>query len=520
MNFTYENNSNNTYLVYEFSENDVLDTVNIGMLTNNKIKGLAPAIFTQTDLIKYVKYNVSAKVPISQYFDGIVNKKKLVNVFSGILEAILIAEEYMIPVESILLNLDYIFVDVSTNEVLIICLPFVMENSVDLNFFFKNIMFSTQFDSSENCDYVAKIINYLNNRAAFSTSDFRKLLVEMSGTASAKPQVQAVASVTNVQVPQQTQAATVSTPIQTAVPNVQPTNNVVSSNVNVATPPVATPVMNNINKGQYNAMPTPGVTPVKNGVPGVPQIPVENQGKKSNKKDNEQKKGGLFSKLMGNSNKKEGKKADLNTGFAIPGQPTSIKDYGSKGNNATINSANNGVVNNGVVNNVPSTPIANITNQSSQQPVQATQSYSYSPQQSNFVNPPVQSAPVNFAETTVLNQNTSSETTVLGAVNNVAKEKLPVLIRIKNNERIVLNKPRFRIGREKSYVDYCVLDNNAVGRSHADVIVKLDGCYIMDMNSTNHTYVNGEIIQSGTEIKLENGDKIFLANEAFEFKIM
>lgn len=61
--------------------------------------------------------------------------------------------------------LEYIYTDVSTCETVVICVPTVIkaENQVDLGTFFKNIVFSTQFDQTENCDYVAKLINYLNS---------------------------------------------------------------------------------------------------------------------------------------------------------------------------------------------------------------------------------------------------------------------------------------------------------------------------------------------------------------------
>lgn len=38
---------------------------------------------------------------------------------------------------------------------------------------------------------------------------------------------------------------------------------------------------------------------------------------------------------------------------------------------------------------------------------------------------------------------------------------------MKNNEKIKLVKPVFRIGKEKSYVDYFIGDNTTVSRSHA-----------------------------------------------------
>ena len=92
------------------------------------------------------------------------------------------------------------------------------------------------------------------------------------------------------------------------------------------------------------------------------------------------------------------------------------------------------------------------------------------------------------------------------------------MLRLKNNERVQINKPVFRIGKERSYVDYFIADNSAISRSHANVITKEGEFFVVDTNSTNHTYVNGNMIQSSTEVKLNHGDKVRLANEDFEFK--
>ena len=93
----------------------------------------------------------------------------------------------------------------------------------------------------------------------------------------------------------------------------------------------------------------------------------------------------------------------------------------------------------------------------------------------------------------------------------------PYLLRVKNNERIPINKPSFRIGKERSFVDYFIADNTAISRSHANILNRDGEYYIVDTNSTNHTYVNGVMIQSNVETKLTHGAKITLANESFEF---
>ena len=123
INFTYENQGSSTYLVYKVGEDDVIDTMSLGMITNNKIAGIAPTVFTQQDITKYFKYNVTAKITVKQFFSGPVNQKRLVGVFKAVTEAMMSVEEYMLDINSILLDLDCIFADVTTCETVLICLP-------------------------------------------------------------------------------------------------------------------------------------------------------------------------------------------------------------------------------------------------------------------------------------------------------------------------------------------------------------------------------------------------------------
>ena len=126
---------------------------------------------------------------------------------------------------------------------------------------------------------------------------------------------------------------------------------------------------------------------------------------------------------------------------------------------------------------------------------------------------------MNFGETTVLGGGNVGETTGLGAAPVADTVVRPYLIRAQNNERIVLDKPVFRIGKEKSYVDYFIGDNTAISRSHANIIAKDGEYYVVDTNSTNHTYVNGGMIQSNVETRITHDTRIRLANEEFTFKL-
>lgn len=518
MDFTYENQGTNTYLVYKLVEDDVMDTMSLGMLTNNKISGLAQTIFMQMDDTKYIKYNVSSKVSVCQFFSGPVNKKRLIGVFSGIVDAMISAEEYMIDPNSIILDLNYIFADVSTCETVLICLPLEKENNTktDMGMLFKNIVFSTQFDRTENCDYVAKLINYLNGSPVFSLTDFKKVLddinmadnaskVQITNSEVSKPQPSPGASVPKMQKPQMRQPAPASkNEYSYAVKPKQ--SNVANSTINPIREMEAGGYSgnNNIPNISQSARQMAAAQEVKNEKK-ISMFGLLTHYSKENAqlyKMQKQQKKEMSAHNAAAVNKPDKKKQLMD--FAIPGQAVPI----SHGNmaqqqNQALHMKQHGENVQSVRQNMQTVPM--MQTNFNQQP------------QYYQTNSTVQS--VNFGETTVLNMNGNiGETTVLGAACE-NEEKKPYLVRKKNNEKILIDKPVFRIGKEKSYVDYFIGDNTAISRSHANIITRDGEYFITDTNSTNHTYVNGVMIQSNVETKLADGIKIKLSNEDFEFRL-
>ena len=93
----------------------------------------------------------------------------------------------------------------------------------------------------------------------------------------------------------------------------------------------------------------------------------------------------------------------------------------------------------------------------------------------------------------------------------------PYLMRIKTNECMIIDKPVVRIGKEEKYVDLTIGGNAAVSRSHANIISREGSYYIVDLNSTNRTYVDGQVIPSNVETLIKHGSRITLANEEFAF---
>ena len=93
----------------------------------------------------------------------------------------------------------------------------------------------------------------------------------------------------------------------------------------------------------------------------------------------------------------------------------------------------------------------------------------------------------------------------------------PVFTRRSTGETFVVDKPVYRIGKERAKVDLCITDNKTVSRVHATVHFRGGECFLTDNNSTNRTFINGNPVPVQTEIKLKGGDVIKFSNEEFDF---
>ncbi len=488
--FTYENLGATTYLVYELSDNESIDTMSLGMLSNNKIDSILPVIFTQMDTKKYIKFNVSAKVSMKQYFTGVINKKTCLNTLSGILNALLEADEYMIDTNCFILDQEYIFVDVAGN-IHMACLPVISENRSSNQYlsFFKNMIFNMRLDEAESSIYFTKLVNYLNSNHVLSLIDFKKLIESLKQ--------ESVANRPNVTdkpvVPKK--------PVTPEKPKVVE-KPVVPQKVNIPEKPVG-PVRP---EGPGGSGKSGGLSksPVVN-IQGV-EIPVGEESADNSNDGNEKKMSMLYllrnfskenleiyksqkddkkGKDSGKGKSKKDEKKE-NDNFVIPGQevalqPDPIKIPG-KANEEQENKICDLPVEKKPEAKIPASVI----------------------EEDEFVG-------------TVLIDNDDMDETTLMDENDDNSAEMPYLLRKKNGEKIYINKPFFHIGKKREAVDYCISDNKAVSRKHAMIIFHGSDYYIIDTNSKNHTFINGSKIQSEVENKLEHGVKVRLADEEFEF---
>lgn len=109
---------------------------------------------------------------------------------------------------------------------------------------------------------------------------------------------------------------------------------------------------------------------------------------------------------------------------------------------------------------------------------------------------------------------TEGETSVLSSMeySNIT----PYLVRLRTNALVPIQKSEFMVGKS-SDCDYQVSDNRKISRRHCSFRISNGECYIRDEGSTNHTFVNGKMLQAGFDVMLQNDDYIRMADEEFKY---
>ena len=538
----------------------------LGMLTNNKIKGFAPAIYTEIDNQKFIKYNVSSHVTLSKLFMGDVRKMRLLKTFVNIVDAMQMLDAYMLDRRTIMLDRDYIYVDASTSDVSMICVPVVDEFApIDEREFFKNIIFSVSFAANENGDYVARILAYLNSVELFQLQDFKKML---EGLMSEQPAV----GMQNVQPAmgapymqnnpyQQTPAGAPAQPqmnmkpavMQQPVPPVQPQNRPTDigqepaiQNVYVSSGASAKDIklakreemLKQQEEERAREMAKNPIAPenVDMGfaVPGMstnqyaskpkaaaPAVPAKKASKGKKNSGSSEDDISLFY-LMQHYSKENKEKYKA------------AKERKKSGNTATeapVAKKQASVIKPMAASAVQQPPVSN--------PYQAAPAQPQAP----VMNNPYQAAPVqpqapvmnnpypapqmpamggmqdDYDQTTLIKNTGNTDdagTTVLNAATKV--ERHPYLYQVKNGRKIYLDKKTNRIGKNREVVDICIDGNPAISRCHAIFYRVDDACYIEDLNSTNGTFVDDQQITSNCKTMVRVGSRVKLGDEEFELR--
>ncbi len=124
-----------------------------------------------------LKYDITNYMSMEQYLHTIITKQKYAQIMLQILEIIRrMSEAYYNP-QNIILNLDNVYINPSTETIFFIFIPILyFDSGCSVKDFLTQITYQTTFDSSEDTSYVEKCLNILQRNMNFSAVEMEEYL--------------------------------------------------------------------------------------------------------------------------------------------------------------------------------------------------------------------------------------------------------------------------------------------------------------------------------------------------------
>ncbi len=558
-NFTYESQGTETMLVYHLGLEEHIDSFAKGMLQSNEMVGLLRPSFLQRDMDQFLKFPVTSRIPLNLFLSKEMEREAVLKLCQSIADAVKEMEEYMLSPEKLILDPEYIFVDIHKKEAGLIYLPvdeFTQDR--DIKEFLLNMLSHMRFQMDGDVSYVAKLIHFLNQPKPWGFEELKRYIenVMAEGTELKKHsgRREVLGSEKNAVPEGRVNLGEPMAPASRVTSaEYMASSGCVAPAEYMAPAGGANPVEQVVPAGRVN--PEDIAPPLMESTPHYNPEPLE---RPTDKKKGSEKKGGW----LGRKEKKE-KPPVMPAAPAIPAMPNMAVPNMPAPNMPAPNMAVPGmeipvmdppVVRPSAV-NAPVLDRQEFGKPAENQEQADTKKkglFHFGKKKKEGGMPPIQKTPVAPASMQVspapknpelppiYTGNGSSDddnrTVIMGGGNdydhstvilgggNAGQRQEPMhhvvrITRRRTGQSMTVNKDVFRIGREDSFVDFYIGDNGAIGACHAEIFEK-DGCYyIIDRNSLNHTFVNGIMVQPMESVQLSSGGVITLADEDFDFII-
>lgn len=170
--FTYENQGGDALLVYHLGEEEHLDSFAKGMLQENRMENILPPAYAKRDKEQYLKYPVTSRLPLREYLSGEIGRETCLKLCMSVAAALRELEEYSLEADKLVLDPDYIFVDVRKRRAELIYVPVDEFGQQDSPAEFLRSMVSHMcFRGDEELSYVGKLLYFLNQQETWTYED-------------------------------------------------------------------------------------------------------------------------------------------------------------------------------------------------------------------------------------------------------------------------------------------------------------------------------------------------------------
>ena len=462
--FTYEEQGDRRYLVYEKKPEDTLDTLTLEMISNNQIEGLAPANHIQMDDHFYMKYDITGCKSLREYMQGTINRQQLLHIMESIVDTAMEAEDYMLRFSSFVLDTDYMYMDGAGRKVFCIVLPVVREEA-PLELFLKELLMGVQYNQAEDCSYVAALINFFSSPGSFSVHGLKGQIAGLKKEKTSRKKIEE----------------------------------------------------------QKRVLPEPPASPKRRGHSDAPNDPEKQNCLDILFSDEEEK---TLREKIGQFFKRDRSEKDEYEEEEIEDRKEKRGFFGKRSEKKKkdqVKEQSGDSILGGIA--IPGMEVP-VRPQKERRPEDQEQQPHFEKYEKREIPIPAQKIPLkqletggsDFGETVYLQEEDDDETAFLGQEKGGGPEFS--LYRFSTKETFRITGDVSRIGRSPSIAEISITGNKCIGRIHAILYVRGQDVFIEDNHSKNHTYVDGiRLDPEDPPVLLNQGSKIRLGDEELEFII-
>ena len=537
--FKVRNIGSEKYLSYILNDDCEFDEELLDYLEENKIPELIDIIYEEDDENDYLTYNVTGRTTVDALLSNTVNAEKILGIVRGVASGIVNLRDLGIPASYVILHKGFTYVNPVTYDVGMLCVPVEADANINAEFrtFVKDILTSVKYDDSEDCNYVARLLNLLNTDK-FTVRNFYSQLTELMESAGMQVEEKFLDIDGDISVSQ----STVDTSPDTSMDDLPEYKDVSfgeddgseeeddtvadvdslfkdltfdDSEKQEEGKSVSDGIdMSVFDDSVFDDLETENVdddSDYTEALTSDVEVPEPQEPKtQSSLTEVAQTTDGV---MEGELERQEEQIPVLISTDEVMDNPPVVK-------NIKINRAK--IIQKAVV-DAEESRIDNPTEQIT------------APQYMNgeAVEPETNMDPVTSKVETEEKKGTGSTVELTGGMNVVkdsdsevaaavskgVPKAMPYIVRVNTGERVMINKAVFKIGKAGRGVDYHVGGNGAISKVHIRIYQRDDGCYLKDNKTTNGTYLNGQRLDDNGEMKLSNDAMISIGGEDFIFKL-
>ena len=462
----YVKNARMSQVIIKSQRGQVLDERGLYAFTDNRIQGLLKAGIEKKNTSFKLVYTTTGFITLKDYLKNTMNREDFFKLLQNILNILQSVQNANFFTEDFLYDINYVFVNPSTKSPFFIYVPISNFESGTLRDFLLSLVQHISFLPGEDSGFIREYVSILNKNPAFSHVDLKNYINSI-----VPGRFPENAAISNARCPRCGSLLADNIKFCAACGN------------NVSDLTGQSGRQQNSNVVIQEIKPRHGYSqPIDlMGIPARPPQLKQSEPPKSS---------------CAPSSQRNAPQYPQQSNYA-PNDRPNVPQYTPQSNYAP--------------NDRPNVP--QYTPQSNYAPNGQPNTPQYPPQNNFFPNEQF-NAPIAggipddmyFGGTVVLNEGSSQPAAAY-------------LIRLSTGEKTAIDKPQFTVGRMLGHVDYCVMNNSAVGRQHIKITNNNGRYFICDLNSTNGTYIDEHEIPKNVDTEVFPGAKVTLANEDFKFVI-